>query len=488
MIGVIAVVGSTVLAARPENVEVITWESRNQESDGVFERLIVGSNGRSEILVARLGKPGKPKPGWTVRDDGLRSYYRRMNPLPEAEAKRRFTDAVAAGVKELQPFPSSDDDDIAVVVTIRGSSSTTEFVIPASACDQQSDNNRSENHRRFFAVEKILGSFDVDAFQSLANGAEPEPDMISWWVGGGGPGDGSRCLTLWSDGTSETIVESSGGRMKPKAGWTVTKTSNSSFGFSTYRRENPVPPSDVKKKFRAAVAAGVEQLKSIKPRGIVFDAASTVITMRVRGRYKQVAVSAATSAIEPAKVKSENYRRFLAIRDILGTFDTDAFEVPPAVIPPRDPNKLSMISWEVIHGPPEGGSDRVILWEDGHSEFVVKRSGNSQKVKAGWTVESKDGWKYFRKVDSLSEAEGRDKFSLAQSMGINRLVKVPARRSNVKEIHLTVRWAGKENSTILPEFKPGDETDNYVHANNVHFLQIEQLLSGFDTNAFEAQK
>jgi hypothetical protein len=151
-----------------------------------------------------------------------------------------------------------------------------------------------------------------------------EPDMISW--GRTIPFRGWVTLILWSDGRSEIDLiypppldkES----IKLKSGWAFEAP-------STLRKANPFSVADARKKFAAAVAAGITELKPFTPKTGSPDATPTVIEIRVRGRLTRITVPAFTDEGTDGEGKgSINHRRFLEIQSILGPIDMEAVELP----------------------------------------------------------------------------------------------------------------------------------------------------------------
>jgi hypothetical protein len=146
-------------------VDMLFWEKQDWEPSGGAERLTLWADGRSEITVKRLGEPRKPKAGWAVTKRDQWCYYRKANPLPPDEARRKFAAAVAAGIRDLKTFPPGYADGSGTLVGVEVGGKLTETVVPMFLHPGEKDNKGSENHKRYLAVEKILGGFGTDAIE-----------------------------------------------------------------------------------------------------------------------------------------------------------------------------------------------------------------------------------------------------------------------------------------------------------------------------------
>ncbi len=151
--------------AKTQHIETIYWEKQSWMSNGPSMRLTLGADGRSEITVQRWGKPQKTSPGWTAREEKPWTIYTKKSPFPAEEARKKFNDAIAAGIKNLRSFPADYADGGGTVAGVEIDGKRTEIVIPMFLHEGKQDNKGSENHDRFLAVEKILGKFDTEATQ-----------------------------------------------------------------------------------------------------------------------------------------------------------------------------------------------------------------------------------------------------------------------------------------------------------------------------------
>ena len=144
-------------------VQLIIWEKQNWESGGPKHRLTLWSDGRSEITVKELGKPRKTRGGWTAREEKPWTVYTKVSPYSAEATRRKIEGAIAAGIRELRSFPPGYTDGSGTLVGVRADGKLTQTVIPLFTVEGEKDNKGSENHKRFLAVESILGTFDVDA-------------------------------------------------------------------------------------------------------------------------------------------------------------------------------------------------------------------------------------------------------------------------------------------------------------------------------------
>src|SRR5262249_19673923 len=89
--------------AGSDKTDMISWEERRVNKGD--DRIAVWADGRSEIVVRRP-TAHNVKPGWTAASEGLWSNYRKTNPIPQADAKKLFSEVLAAGVEKLRaPSP-----------------------------------------------------------------------------------------------------------------------------------------------------------------------------------------------------------------------------------------------------------------------------------------------------------------------------------------------------------------------------------------------
>jgi hypothetical protein len=150
-------------AEESKKIQMIYWEKQSWVSNGPSMRLTLWADGRSEITVQRWGKPQKTSPGWTTRVEKSWTIYVKKSPFTAEEARKKFKDAIAAGIKDLRSFPADYSDGGGTVAGVEVDGKLTETVIPMFLHEGKKDNKGSENHKRFLSVDKILGKFDTDA-------------------------------------------------------------------------------------------------------------------------------------------------------------------------------------------------------------------------------------------------------------------------------------------------------------------------------------
>ncbi len=148
--------------------------------------------------------------------------------------------------------------------------------------------------------------------------------MIFWekqeWDGSGA----ARRLTLWADGRSEITVKQLGAPGKPRRGWTVEPQGE----WSVYTKTDALARDDARRRFEAAVAGGIDQLKTFPPGYL--DGSGTLVGVQRGQDVKTTVIPLFLHAEQPDNQGSENHQRFLVIEKILGEFDIDAIETPAA--------------------------------------------------------------------------------------------------------------------------------------------------------------
>ena len=153
----------------PDGVEMIVWEHQNWETNGGFERLTLWQDGRSEIVVAPLQHAQdrqenlRPKRGWEriMHKFPPRVEFVRKNIYPTDIARKKFKEALAAGIHLLKFFKPGyvDGSGTRVVIQIKGQ--RKEIIVPMFM-DQEKG---TLNYKRFLAVSKVLGGFDKSAYE-----------------------------------------------------------------------------------------------------------------------------------------------------------------------------------------------------------------------------------------------------------------------------------------------------------------------------------
>lgn len=170
------------------------------------------------------------------------------------------------------------------------------------------------------------------AAPAITTGSERNPipdgvDMIIWEHQNWETNGGFERLTVWSDGRSEVVVaplryaRDGQENLRPKTGWERVK--QESPPHVEFVRKNMYPPDVARTKFREALAAGVHLLESFKP-GFV-DGEGTRVVIRRNGRQEEIVIP----MFMDGEKGTANHKRFLAVSEILGGFDTSAYEVVP---------------------------------------------------------------------------------------------------------------------------------------------------------------
>ncbi|MBI3839707.1 MAG: hypothetical protein HY288_17435 [Planctomycetia bacterium] len=91
-----------------------------------------------------------------------------------------------------------------------------------------------------------------------------------------------------------------------------------------YIKGYPFSIQEAKTKYSAAMAAGIDQLKSFPPQHPGGDV--TAVTIGIRGQVTTVEIPEFYGkGKENNNIGSENHQRFLAVKKIVDDFDTDAF-------------------------------------------------------------------------------------------------------------------------------------------------------------------
>jgi len=144
-------------------IDMIFWEKQSWKSGGPSKRLTLWADGRSEITVKKSGKPKKTKPGWSAREEKPWTVYTKAPPYSAEETRHKFAAAIAAGIGELRTFPPGYADGSGTLSGVSVDGKLTTIVIPMFLHEGQKDDKGSENHKRFLAVDAILGDFDINA-------------------------------------------------------------------------------------------------------------------------------------------------------------------------------------------------------------------------------------------------------------------------------------------------------------------------------------
>jgi hypothetical protein len=152
-------------------------------------------------------------------------------------------------------------------------------------------------------------------------------EMIVWEHQNWETNGGFERLTIWNDGRSEVVVAplryASGGQenLQPKSGW--EKVNRENPPHVEFVRKDIFPPEVARAKFKEALAAGIHLLESFKP-GYV-DGNGTRVVIQTKGRLMETVIPMFLDADKGTL----NHKRFLAVSEVLGGFDRNAYEVVP---------------------------------------------------------------------------------------------------------------------------------------------------------------
>jgi len=150
-------------------IDMVFWEKQSWKPGGRADRLTLWADGRAETWVMPTGKgfvlspPPRPRPGWQRvpgDDPGERLRFVRSDSFPRAEVKRRFAQAVAAGIDRLETFKPHYRDGTGTLVGFRRGGKLQEITLPAFPDAQHG----SENHRRYLRVAEAFAGYDTKAF------------------------------------------------------------------------------------------------------------------------------------------------------------------------------------------------------------------------------------------------------------------------------------------------------------------------------------
>ncbi len=141
---------------------MIFWEKQSWKTGRSSTRLTLWADGRPEITLEQLGKPKKTKPGWSAREENGWTIYKKTSPFSPEQVRQKYRDAFASGIDEMRTFTPGYVDGSGTPAGVRLDGKLTQTVIPMFVHDGKTDNKGSENHKKFLAIEAILGNFDAD--------------------------------------------------------------------------------------------------------------------------------------------------------------------------------------------------------------------------------------------------------------------------------------------------------------------------------------
>jgi hypothetical protein len=170
------------------------------------------------------------------------------------------------------------------------------------------------------------------AVPAITTGSErnPMPDgveMIVWEHQNWETNGGFERLTIWSDGRSEVVVaplrysHDSQENLRAKIGW--ERVEHKSPPHVEFVRRNIYPPDVARAKFKDALAAGIHLLESFSPNYL--DGGGTRVVIQTKGQQREIVIP----MFKDSEKGTLNYKRFLAVSEILGGFDKSAYESGP---------------------------------------------------------------------------------------------------------------------------------------------------------------
>jgi hypothetical protein len=149
---------------------MVFWEKQSWKPGGRADRLTLWADGRTETWVILPGRgfvlspPLQLRPGWqrAPADDvkGERLRLVRPDSFPRAEGRRRFAQAIAAGIERLETFEPHYVDGSGTLVGLRRGGKVEQIVVPNFADAQKG----SANHRRYLRVAEAFAGYDTEAF------------------------------------------------------------------------------------------------------------------------------------------------------------------------------------------------------------------------------------------------------------------------------------------------------------------------------------
>ena len=178
--------------------------------------------------------------------------------------------------------------------------------------------------RRTILLALCMGLLSCSS-EPTSKGKPPRAQMIFWELQSWETGGGRSRLTIWSDGRSEVMVvpdeyfRRNPGMLLPRDGWTVR---NGKRGLP-FTRTNVLPEEAAKEKVRQAMAAGIHRLKTFKPGYLV--GSGTLVGAEIDGKL----IETVSPMFLDRDKGTINYKRFIAVSEVLSDFDRRAYDVRP---------------------------------------------------------------------------------------------------------------------------------------------------------------
>jgi len=147
----------------------------------------------------------------------------------------------------------------------------------------------------------------------------PDVEMVFWEDQSWSMRADFRRLTLWADGRSEIYLCGSYSR-RLKARWEDQGGDPLMPSVKAVRWPNPLPVDEAKRRFNAALEAGICDLKTFQP--CYCDGGGTLIGVQINGKLKAATIPMFVQAGSNEK-GSLNERRFLAVKQVMAKFERE---------------------------------------------------------------------------------------------------------------------------------------------------------------------
>lgn len=153
------------------------------------------------------------------------------------------------------------------------------------------------------------------------------------------------------------------------------------------------------------------------------------------------------------------------------------------------PDGVEMIVWEHQNWETNGGFERLTIWNDGRSEVVVvplRYAPGGQE-----NLQPRHGWEKIRREnpphvefvhkDIYPPEVARAKFNGALEAGIHLLKYFKPGYVDGSGMRVVIQTKGRLTETVIPMFLDADKDT----LNHKRFLDVSEVLGGFDRNAYE---
>ena len=157
---------------------------------------------------------------------------------------------------------------------------------------------------------------------------------------------------------------------------------------------------------------------------------------------------------------------------------------------PTMPQGAEMFFWEWQSWETGGGRNRLTIWKDGRSQILVVPDaftrGDPKRFRPhrGWMMAEKAGEVFFILRPAFPEEVARDKFQKAFEAGIHLLESFRPDYVDGSGILVGIQINGKIKEKVIPMFLER----NQGTANHKRFLAVSEILSDFDTDAYDLLK